>query len=127
MSIQVSTIMIGVTDIAQSKQFYQNLGATVTQDYPGFVTLELGDKSSTLALYPWDAVAKDAGVPATGSGFRGISFHHIVDSREAVDEAMQSATAAGATVVREATATNWGYFGYFSDPDGYLWKVATSA
>jgi hypothetical protein len=31
------------------------------------------------------------------------------------------------TVVKEATATRFGYFGYFSDPDGYLWKVATSA
>lgn len=127
MSIQVNTIMIGVTDIARSKQFYQNLGATIAQDYPGFVTLELGDKSSSLALYPWDAVAEDAGVPAVGSGFRGFSFHHIVDSRESVDKVMQEAAAAGATVVQEATAANWGYSGYFGDPDGYLWKVATSA
>ena len=27
-----------------------------------------------------------------------------------------------------AAGAQWGgYFGYFSDPDGYLWKVATSA
>lgn len=23
-------------------------------------------------------------------------------------------------------ANQWGYFGYFSDLDGYLWKVATA-
>ena len=27
--------------------------------------------------------------------------------------------------VEEAAGSQWGgYFGYFSDPDGYLWKVA---
>ena len=35
--------------------------------------------------------------------------------------------AAGAGVVKEAGAVKWGYYGYFSDPDGYLWKVATGA
>jgi hypothetical protein len=35
--------------------------------------------------------------------------------------------AAGGAVVRQAAASPWGYFGYFSDPDGYLWKVAAGA
>ena len=35
---------------------------------------------------------------------------------------------AGAKVVKPAQASQWGgYFGYFSDPDGYLWKVAAPA
>jgi predicted lactoylglutathione lyase len=29
-------------------------------------------------------------------------------------------------VVKDAEAAQWGYSGYFSDPDGYLWKIATS-
>ena len=30
-------------------------------------------------------------------------------------------------VVKAASGSQWGgYFGYFSDPDGYLWKVTTS-
>lgn len=127
MPVQATTIMLGVEDLARAKQFYQDLGGTITQDYPGFVTIDLGAGSSSLALYPREAVAKDAGVPAEGSGFRGFSLHHIVDSREAVDEVMKEAESAGATVLKEASAANWGYFGYFSDPDGYLWKVASSA
>jgi uncharacterized protein len=68
-----------------------------------------------------------AGVSPEGSGFRGASFHFVTDSREAVDEVMRRAVAAGGTVVREAAATDWGgYDGYFGDPDGYLWKVATA-
>ena len=64
--------------------------------------------------------------PPKGSGFRGVSFHFIVPSREAVDETMSKAAAAGGSVVKEPASAQWGYFGYFSDPDGYLWKVAAS-
>ena len=81
-----------------------------------------------LALYERQAAAQDAGVSADGSGFRGVSFHFITASREAVDETMQAAQAAGGAVVKPAAAAEWGgYFGYFSDPDGYLWKVTTAA
>jgi catechol 2,3-dioxygenase-like lactoylglutathione lyase family enzyme len=124
--VQVTTIMIGVEDLARSKKFYEDLGCKVEQDYPHFVKLDLGDGSS-LALYNREAAAQDAGVSSEGSGFRGVSFHYIVQSKEAVDEAMADAVAAGGGVVKEAAATQWGYFGYFSDPDGYLWKVATSS
>ncbi|NED99542.1 VOC family protein [Phytoactinopolyspora halotolerans] len=127
MPVQATAIMLGVSDLARAKQFYADLGGTVTQEYPGFARLDLGEGSSSLALYPWEQVAKDAGVSAEGSGFRGFSLHFIVDTSEAVDEAMRDAVAAGATVVKEATATKWGSFGYFSDPDGYLWKVASSS
>ena len=41
---------------------------------------------------------------------------------------MGKATSAGGAFVREAAASEWGgYFGHFSDPDGYLWKVASAS
>jgi uncharacterized protein len=126
--VQVGTIMLGVEDLARSKKFYgEGLGCTVEQDYPNFVSFNLGDGSSSLALYEREAAAQDAGVSSEGSGFRGVSFHYIVTSSEAVDEVMGTAVAAGAGVVKEAATTPWGYFGYFSDPDGYLWKVASGS
>ena len=129
MTLQVTTIMLGVEDLDRSKRFYgEGLGCAIDQDHPGFVSFDLGDGSSSLALYPRAAAAKDAGVAAEGSGFQGVSFHFIVASSDTVDEVIGKAVAAGGAVVREAAATQWGsYFGYFSDPDGYLWKVATSA
>ena len=34
--------------------------------------------------------------------------------------------ATGAKIAKEGNTPNWGcHFGYFSDPDGYLWKVAS--
>ena len=128
MALQVTAIMLGVKDLARSKKFYgEGMGGTIDKDYPAFVLLSLGDGSS-LALYERDAAAQDAGVSAEGSGFTGISFHYIVTSRQTVDEVIASAVAAGGEVLKAAAAGQWGgYSGYFSDPDGYLWKVATSA
>ena len=126
MSLKATAIMIGVEDLARSKKFYgEGLGCPVQQDYPSFVSFELGGGSSSLALYQREAAAQDAGVSPEGSGFRGVSFHYIVDSKEAVDETIASAVAAGGSVVKEAGDVAWGYYGYFADPDGYLWKVAT--
>jgi uncharacterized protein len=129
MPLQVTAIMLGVEDLSRSKKFYaEGLGCTVAQDYPAFVSLDLGAGSSSLALYERGAAAQDAGVSPEGSGFRGVSFHYIADSREAVDEIMDKAVAAGGAVVKAAADAQWGgYSGYFSDPDGYLWKAATSA
>ncbi len=128
MPLQVTAIMIAVQDLARSKKFYgEGLGCTIDQDHPHFVSFNLGDGSSSLALYQREAAAQDAGVSSQGSGFRGVSFHFIVPSSEAVDEVMDKAVAAGGGVVKEAAAAQWGYFGYFSDPDGYLWKVASAS
>jgi catechol 2,3-dioxygenase-like lactoylglutathione lyase family enzyme len=127
-TLQVTAIMIGVEDLARSKKFYgEGLGCAVDQDHPNFVSFNLGDGSSSLAIYQRESAAQDAGVSSEGSGFRGVSFHFIVPSSEAVDEVMGKAVAAGGDVVREATASQWGYFGYFSDPDGHLWKVASGS
>jgi len=103
------------------------LGCAIDQDHAGFVSFKLGEGTSSLALYPWESAARDAGVSSESSGFRGVSFHYIVASSDAVDAVLHDAVDAGGTVVREAVTTPWGYFGYFSDPDGYLWKVATGS
>ncbi|RMI27810.1 VOC family protein [Nocardia stercoris] len=126
MSLQVTTIMLAVDDMDRSKQFYKELGASLGQDFPQFASFELAG-GSALGIYPLAHAAADAGVPADGSGFRGVSFHHIVDGPEAVDKTIATAVAAGATIVRAAESAGWGgYFGYIADPDGHLWKIAAA-
>jgi uncharacterized protein len=79
-----------------------------------------------VALYQWDDLAGDAGVPPDGTGFRGIAFAYVVGSNERVDAVLAEAERAGGTIVRPAQAAHWGgYFGYFADLDGYLWKVVS--
>jgi hypothetical protein len=128
MPVQVTSIMLGVQDLARSKRFYgEGLGCAIDKDYPNFVSINLGDGSSSLVLYQREAAANDAGVSSEGSGFRGVSFHYIVPTSAEVDAVMEQAVAAGGSVVKAAAGTQWGYFGYFSDPDGYLWKVASGS
>src|SRR5256886_13406292 len=115
MPLEVTAIMIGVKDLARSKEFYgEGLGCSIDQDHPNFVSFNLGDGSSSLALYDREAAAQDAGVSSEGSGFRGVSFHFIVESREIVDDLIGKANAAGGAVVKAPEGSQWGgYFGYF--------------
>ncbi len=84
--------------------------------------------STALALYPWDELAEDARVAADGSGFRGVTLAYNVGSPERVDEVLAEAERAGGEIVKPAQPTFWGgYGGYFADPDGHLWEVATGA
>lgn len=44
--------------------------------------------------------------------------------RAEVDDVMEQARKAGATIVKPTADTFWGgYGGYFQDPDGHLWEV----
>ncbi len=105
MAVGVTAIMIGVEDLARSKKFYgEGLGCPIDQDYPNLVSVNMGEGSSSLALYEREAAAQDADVSSEGSGFRAMSFHFIVPSSEAVDEIMSKASAAGASVVTGAEA-----------------------
>ena len=129
MKPHISVITLGVEDLDRARHFYGwGLGWPIHQDYPQWVSFTLDDGSTALGLYQWDALAADAGVPGEGSGFRGVTFSYIVRSEGHVDDVLAEAERAGGTLVRPADTSQWGgYFGYFADPDGYLWKVAASA
>jgi len=48
-----------------------------------------------------------------------------VGSEIKVDQSIEQALTAGATLSKAAQKTSWGgYSGYFKDPEGYLWEVA---
>ena len=68
------------------------------------------------------------GASPDGSGFSGIVFTYVVRSEARVDEVLQEAKQAGATILKPAAKLQWGgYGGSFADPDGYIWNIAYSA
>jgi len=124
MEQRVSLITLGVADLARSLDFYQRLGwrRSMTQS-EGVVFFQAGGMG--LALYPRDELAKDANLPAEGSGFGGMTLAYNARSREEVDAVLAQASAAGAKLLKPAEEAFWGgYSGYFSDPDGFVWEVA---
>jgi catechol 2,3-dioxygenase-like lactoylglutathione lyase family enzyme len=129
MKPHVAVITLGVRDLARARRFYsEGLGWPIQQEDYNWVCFRLGGGSSALALYPWDALAEDATVPADGTGFRGVTLSYNVRSEERVDEVLAEAERVGGKVVKRAVHTSWGgYGGYFADTDGYLWEVATGA
>jgi uncharacterized protein len=73
-------------------------------------------------------LAGDARSDPDGSGFRGLTLAYVARSEERVDEVLAEAEAAGGSIVKPAQRAEWGgYSGYFADPEGYLWEVASGA
>jgi len=129
MKPHVSAITLGVKDLDRAKQFYgEGLGWPIQVDQAHFVSFSPADGSSAVSLYTRDGLADDAGVAADGSGFSGITFSYIVRSEERVDAVLAEAERAGGKIAKPAQKAQWGgYFGYFADPDGNLWKVVAGA
>ena len=124
MEPRISFVTLGVSDLACATAFYRDaLGLPQIPTPTTVCFFEMG--TTWLALYPWDLLAEDAGVPAPGSGFRGFTLAHNVRTREGVDELLAHVAAQGGKIVRPGRVADWGgYTGYFADPDGFLWEVA---
>ncbi|OIO06187.1 MAG: glyoxalase [Elusimicrobia bacterium CG1_02_63_36] len=124
MKPRISMITLGVNDLAASIEFYEKGLGFPRMDSPpsvAFFTLN----GSWLGLYGRDALAEDATVSPTGSGFGAFALAHNVESEAEVDAVIAQAEAAGATVVKRPQKVFWGgYSGYFKDLDGHLWEVA---
>lgn len=129
MNPHVSVITLGVRDLARARQFYHGrLGWPIQQQEDNWVCFSLADGASALALYPWEELAEDANVAADGDGFRGVTLAYVVRSEDRVDAVLAEAERAGGTIVKPAQRAPWGgYSGYFADPEGYLWEVASGA
>ncbi|WP_435363955.1 VOC family protein [Haloarchaeobius sp. DYHT-AS-18] len=127
MDPRMTIVTLGVDDLDAAIEFYRDgLGFPIRDRNPdddiAFFTLD----GTWLALYPWDALAEDATVPAEGDGFSGVTLAHNVPDSAEVDAVLSEAVAAGADLVKPAQDTFWGgYSGYFADLDGHLWEVAS--
>ncbi len=135
MEPRISIITLGVADMERALRFYRDgLGLhTNAKEDDGIVFFHTS--GTILALYPYDALAKDTGArfagplaPGERAGFSGITLAHNVRTKDEVGQVLAQAERAGAKIEKPAADTFWGgYSGYFSDPDGYLWEVAWGA
>ncbi|HEX6401129.1 MAG TPA: VOC family protein [Actinomycetota bacterium] len=131
MEPRITLITLGVDDLERSLAFYRDGLGLVTEGIVG-TEFEHGavaffrlDGGVTLALWPRADIAHDTGLPETAPSPTDLTIGHNVATREEVDEVLEQARRAGATIVKPAGETFWGgYAGYFQDPDGHLFEVA---
>lgn len=128
MKLHLSTVTLGVADLARSSAFYeQGMGlvpSSASNEQISFYQCGL----MVLALYPRQELAEDACLPPERVGraglFDGVTLACNCATREAVDQLMARAAAAGARIAKPAQEAFWGgYSGYFEDPDGHLWEA----
>jgi uncharacterized protein len=124
---RINLVTLGVADVAASRAFYERLGFAASP--AGNDDVAFFDANGVvLALFGHEALADDAHVASSGSpGFRGVSLAWNVADEAEVDSIMAHALACGAARVKAPEKVFWGgYSGYFSDPDGHLWEVASN-
>jgi uncharacterized protein len=120
---RVSLVTLGVSDLARSRAFYEQLGWR-TRAEPGDDVVFFQAGGLIVALWSRAELAADSGVEDTG-GWGGITLAHNVRSPAEVDTVIAEAAAAGAEIPRAGAETFWGgYSGVFVDPDGHPWEVA---
>jgi hypothetical protein len=123
MDQRMSLITLGVPDLEQARRFYEALGwstgASPDDDIAFF-------QAGPIVFALWDRakLAEDSAVN-DGGGWGGVTLAYSTRSAAEVDEVIEEARAAGATIGREPGETFWGgYSGVFIDPAGHPWEVA---
>ncbi|CAL9512116.1 glyoxalase [Streptomyces sp. SID6013] len=96
------------------------------------ITLEVADPEAAARFYS-DAFGLDEtrvrvrAADSPTSGFRGFTLSLVVAQPGNVDALFTAAVDAGATVLKPAAKSLWGYGGVVQAPDGTVWQIATSA
>ncbi|PWI20759.1 glyoxalase [Streptomyces sp. Act143] len=94
------------------------------------VTLEVADPEAARLFYTAFGVDSYIRLRASqthATGFRGFTLALTVSGPATADGFVADAVNAGATVLKPAAKSLWGYGGVVQAPDGTIWKIATSA
>ncbi|WP_035841033.1 VOC family protein [Kitasatospora azatica] len=95
------------------------------------ITLEVADPTAAAHFYSaafgLDTRLRLRATAAPTTGFRGFTLSLTTSRPGNVDALINAALEAGATTLKPATKSIWGYGGTVQAPDGTVWKVATSA
>jgi predicted lactoylglutathione lyase len=95
------------------------------------VTIEVSDPTAANVFYTSAfGLGTRLGVrgsESTTTGFRGFTLSLVVSQPATVDELIGAALDAGASPLKPARKSFWGYGGVVQAPDGTAWKVATSS
>ncbi|WP_404798036.1 glyoxalase [Streptomyces pristinaespiralis] len=95
------------------------------------VTLEVADPTAADRFYTTafglgpQVRLRASEAPTTG--FRGFTLSLVVSQPANVNALVDAAVEAGATTLKPATKSLWGYGGVVQAPDGTIWQIASSS
>lgn len=96
-----------------------------------FITLEVADPAAAERFYAEGfGLGKEVRLRASEeptSGFRGFTVSLVVAQPSIVDNLFGTALDAGATTLKPAKKSLWGYGGVVQAPDGTVWQIASSS
>jgi hypothetical protein len=96
-----------------------------------FVTLEVADPTAANRFYTTvfglDTLVRLQALEAPTTGFRGFTMSLGVSQPADVNALLGAALDAGATPLKPAAKSLWGYGGVVQAPDATIWTVASSA
>ncbi|MGV0743092.1 glyoxalase [Mycolicibacterium sp. XJ870] len=96
-----------------------------------YVTVETPDPAEAdafhKAAFGQDLPVRTRASEAPTEGFRGLTLSLVVAQPSAVDALVGAALDAGATELKPAKKSLWGYGGVVRSPDGTIWTVASSS
>jgi catechol 2,3-dioxygenase-like lactoylglutathione lyase family enzyme len=128
MDQRISFVTLAVADLDRARAFYlDGLGWIAALDVPGEVLMIQAGQHLVLSLWHVAQFEAEVGPINRGPGVAPITLAHNVASEDEVDAILETARAAGADPVLAGVRRDWGgYTGYFADPDGYRWEIATN-
>ncbi len=124
MKPKIDFVSIAVDDIPRALAFYQAMldsSDDCIRHGEDHVSISL-ENGFTLVLYSREELAKFPRKRGMGEGSAFI-LSHLTENREQVGEILGKAEAAGAVISKAPEAYDYGYYGYFEDPDGHLWEI----
>jgi catechol 2,3-dioxygenase-like lactoylglutathione lyase family enzyme len=123
---RITLVTLGVADMDRARAFYEAWGwSPHTGSQPGVTFYQMN--GAVLALFGLADLAADQGRPGAGLGTGAVTLAQNCPDDKETDTVFQAAIDAGATVLKQPEKVFWGgYSGYFADPDGHVWEIATN-
>ena len=127
MDQRVSFITLAVADLDRTRAFYvDGLGWRPELFVPGEVLMIRAGDKLVLSLWSEQGFEAEVGPIRRGEGIVPITLSHNVATEAEVDDILGLAASIGAGIKGPEQREWGGYTGYFSDPDGFRWEIATN-
>jgi catechol 2,3-dioxygenase-like lactoylglutathione lyase family enzyme len=131
MEQRIDIVTLGVHDVTAARKFYvEGLGWEIALEVPGDIIFVQVNHGLLLAFYGAEDLVADVTAGQRSDPAEhppSMSLAQVVADEDEVVAVCERARNAGATILKEPQAADFGGFHcYFADPSGFHWEVSTN-